>query len=395
MEMWVNISLGDEMTETVPVDAHSGFLYTMVQDMGNNIIIPFPTQHSSIAVEYIAFLKGRDLTLNKNNFIDLFRLYYLFGDNNLFNYLISKLLNLWSELSLNIWSLNPELLEEILFHCPHQMLPKEYISNTIFFGKWKKINVNRKITLNSTEQYEYKITNHGIIEITKFVYILDNYIDNKEEYYSHGQIKRRKIYETNSRDNSCLRTEQTWYENGNQKMKDDCFAPDTGTICTWYDNGQMESLQLFTNGGISNGVWKTWYKDGKLKTITNYEHRDKNGSYEEWDKEGNLREKGNFFRDKKNGIWEKTFHNKQVEKLEYKMGKKHGIYEKWNLDYGSLETGTYDNGMMHGQWTTHTIQNKQKVLKEQGKYNNNLKEGMWQERSHNNELVMRHYRFGI
>jgi hypothetical protein len=57
------------------------------------------------------------------------------------------------------------------------------------------------------------------------------------------------------------------------------------------------------NKGLKIGLWKTWYINGKLQTIENWDKGFRTGNYIRYDENGILLEKGNYRWNKKQGKW--------------------------------------------------------------------------------------------
>ena len=76
----------------------------------------------------------------------------------------------------------------------------------------------------------------------------------------------------------------------------------------YYPNGALK-----IEGGFSNkqrdGVWKAFFEDGKLQSLSNFDNGLYQGNSEVYYPNGNLMYKGDYQQDKKIGTWQ--FYNKK------------------------------------------------------------------------------------
>jgi len=83
----------------------------------------------------------------------------------------------------------------------------------------------------------------------------------------------------------------------------------------------FRSNQMAENGsfhyGLKDGTWKTWYKNGQLKTFVEWHKGAKNGKYTTFDDLGNELEKGKYKNNVKSGQW---INVKEKDTLVYKKG---------------------------------------------------------------------------
>ncbi|NMH85954.1 toxin-antitoxin system YwqK family antitoxin [Flavivirga algicola] len=70
----------------------------------------------------------------------------------------------------------------------------------------------------------------------------------------------------------------------------------------YYKGNQLVEQGTFSFG-LKIGDWKTWYKNGKLKTNEAWVNGHRNGHFKAYDSLGNLIEKGNYKNNLKDGYW--------------------------------------------------------------------------------------------
>jgi len=97
--------------------------------------------------------------------------------------------------------------------------------------------------------------------------------------------------------------------------------------------------------GVKNGLYESWWENGKLQKKTNYVNDKKEGLYEEWYYNGQLMIKVNYVDDKKEGLYEEWWENGNLKiKCHYTNDKKNGLYEEWNASGILKESVTFVNG---------------------------------------------------
>jgi len=106
--------------------------------------------------------------------------------------------------------------------------------------------------------------------------------------------------------------------NGQKKLhKETCYFPSekkyisgtyddkelrNGTWTSWYENGQKNSEQNYTNGK-SDGMYNVWHPDGKQWIRVNYNMGKEDGVYNIWHPNGKQQIKGEYNMGKKVGVW--------------------------------------------------------------------------------------------
>jgi hypothetical protein len=108
-----------------------------------------------------------------------------------------------------------------------------------------------------------------------------------------------------------------------------------------YISNQLAEQGQFKKG-LKVGLWKTWFINGKLQTIENWDKGFRTGNYLRYDENGVLLEKGNYKWDKKQGKW---FDYIKKDTIVYKKGiivvKKQKLSEldkyKLNLEKTKIE----------------------------------------------------------
>jgi antitoxin component YwqK of YwqJK toxin-antitoxin module len=161
--------------------------------------------------------------------------------------------------------------------------------------------------------------------------------------------------------------------------------------------------ELMTEGtfkdGVPTGVFKNFYKDGKLQaTRTYYENgktyllqgyhpnakikvtgiatgEAKDSLWKYYNEEGVLVSEENYIEGKKNGVWKTYYPNgKPVEEVAYKNDKKEGAW-KYFFDDGKVKTeGNYVNDELEGQVRHYYPSGLPRSM---GRYKKSQREGEW------------------
>lgn len=120
--------------------------------------------HKDSVVNYVYFLTHegeRPPIVDQDTIINCFEIYNRTEDMSYFSYLIENLHNFWTLLSpiLYMKVIDIDVLWDIYFECPYQVLPKSLLSEDLFFSEWMKRNGDgRKFTLNHNEKFSYRKT---------------------------------------------------------------------------------------------------------------------------------------------------------------------------------------------------------------------------------------------
>lgn len=95
---------------------------------------------------------------------------------------------------------------------------------------------------------------------------------------------------------------ESWSE-----IRFDAGQPD-GTWKTWYESGQLESLQTYAEG-VRNGPVRSWYEDGRPRLEGSYLHGQKHGSWTSWYPNGTIEQRREFRSGVPEGYWFQNHRN--------------------------------------------------------------------------------------
>ncbi|WP_196896052.1 toxin-antitoxin system YwqK family antitoxin [Aureivirga marina] len=155
----------------------------------------------------------------------------------------------------------------------------------------KPIKVEKKPKVDSTH---IKFKNNG------FAY--DFYIDKE---YKTSNLEMHKQY--------------FWYD-GNE-IKSTYFDIGGPVLQKQFIKYHQNNKQLAEKGefvnGLKNGVWKSWFQNGRLSNVKHWNHGELSGLYIEFDENGNEIVKGKYKSDKKEGEW---IQHQNGDTLFYKKG---------------------------------------------------------------------------
>jgi antitoxin component YwqK of YwqJK toxin-antitoxin module len=226
--------------------------------------------------------------------------------------------------------------------------------------------------------------NRGRI-IAKELYVNDKREGISYYYYPNGQLKETVQYLNNKRngiarefdENGILITIQT-YKN---------------SVLT-----EREKVNRKDEKGLKQGVWKTFYPNGSLKSEIDYMDDLINGTYKEYDEEGNIKvllqyAKGLLIEEKDTSAMEIEIRNKYDNEGNltysgsYRKNIPVGIHRIYNIDGNVVNAVLYSNqgtkigegiitneGKKEGAWKYF---NAEGSVHSNGSYTNNLLNGAW------------------
>ncbi|MDG9730240.1 toxin-antitoxin system YwqK family antitoxin [Ignatzschineria sp. RMDPL8A] len=121
----------------------------------------------------------------------------------------------------------------------------------------------------------------------------------------------------------------------------------TGPLITYYQNGKLHVMGDYQNGTRVN-LWRSWYPSGELKRLANFDEKGhKEGEYREYYQNGKLSAKGVYRADQKTGFWVTWYQTGQLKtEKQYQNGVPNG---QWLERYPSGELAkraTYQNGTL-------------------------------------------------
>ena len=95
----------------------------------------------------------------------------------------------------------------------------------------------------------------------------------------------------------------------------------------------------------AKNIGKTWYYNGKIDKIFNYENGKLNGDYKYFDNKGKLIEKCNYLNGKLNGDYEQFYfkNGNLYIKTTYKNDLLHGFYYVWDINGELIDKKYFEN----------------------------------------------------
>ena len=240
------------------------------------------------------------------------------------------------------------------------------------YSQKKRVYLDRSQRLSSPENAymyeEWQETKQG------------NIVGSFKEFYISGKLKKEIAYSNSGiKDGKYI----SYYENGQIKEKGNYQKGNkTGLWKQWHLNGQIASSGKH-EGWKKVGPWKLWYDNGQLKDSTHYTDGKAIGASKKWHQNGNLLSSGNYSKDKKEGIWKYWHDNGKLQmKGLYKEGVKNDIWEFW-----------YDHGQMSSKGSYLIIEDNDPYII--GKQKNAVKDGEWQHWHPNGQkAILLHYKTG-
>ena len=123
--------------------------------------------------------------------------------------------------------------------------------------------------------------------------------------------------------------------------------PKLGYIQTNYISGQLKNktyMKIDTLGNwIYNGISKSYYKNGQLKSEGNFKNNKQDGQWRSYYDNGRLKSKVYYKDGKEDGLYEEYYENGQLKyKRNYKDGELDGLDESYD-ENGQLK-GNFKDG---------------------------------------------------
>ncbi len=192
------------------------------------------------------------------------------------------------------------------------------------------------------------------------------------EYYENGKIKRQGSFNNNLYNGSWV----YYYENGNikaegkfingngQDVSETSGIPKNGREGVWifyYESGEKEKESIYKSGKI-NGEFKSFFKNGNIKTIDTRVNDIANGVYRKYFENGKLQEEGNLIDNKFDGIIKQYSESGNLlYEFNYFRGLKNGI-ERHFFSSGKIQIEkNFKNNLEDGECKEFYISGKLKL----------------------------------
>lgn len=139
------------------------------------------------------------------------------------------------------------------------------------------------------------------------------------------------------------------------------------------DNGLLISEGIVDEAGNSNGKWKDFYPDGKIRAEGNYIDNRRTGLWKFYDPSGKVEQTGYYNNGRPDGLWKWYYENGAIlREEEYFQGQRDGAYTEYSPAGDIIGQGQYSDGEKNGDWKS-----KSGDITEEGKYIIGLKDGQW------------------
>jgi antitoxin component YwqK of YwqJK toxin-antitoxin module len=97
-------------------------------------------------------------------------------------------------------------------------------------------------------------------------------------------------------------------------------------IITYYVDGQIKERYYISPNNKKEGLYQSWYKNGKLYEQCNYINGKKEGSYQNWYSSGQLEKECNYINNIREGLFQIWYENGQMStKYNYINNKTEGL----------------------------------------------------------------------
>lgn len=127
----------------------------------------------------------------------------------------------------------------------------------------------------------------------------------------------------------------------------------------YFDNGQLNRKAVYKNGKL-DGAWDIFRADGTLAAKRGFKDGVRHGDWITYDTTGKqpLAEE-HYVSGKEDGVWKSWFPNgKQKQQASFKLGQRNGIGIEWNDKGEKLVEANYTNGKLDGTATRYLSDGK-------------------------------------
>jgi antitoxin component YwqK of YwqJK toxin-antitoxin module len=132
----------------------------------------------------------------------------------------------------------------------------------------------------------------------------------------------------------------------------------------WYDNGQTNRKVSFRNGQL-HGAWEIYQRNGSLLATREYDNGLRHGQWVTYDQTGQqpLREE-HYDKGTSEGVWKTWYPNGKLQReVTIKGGVRHGVATEWADDGKKVSEATWVEGKLDGAATVWRSDGK-KVLRQ-------------------------------
>lgn len=153
------------------------------------------------------------------------------------------------------------------------------------------------------------------------------------------------------------------------------YGPDgkVANAFVYNDNGLLLSEGLVDEAGNSNGRWKDYYPDGKLKAEGTYTDNRRTGMWKFYSAGSKVEQTGSYSSGRPDGLWKWYYDNGSVlREEEYFQGRRDGLLTEYSPTGDILTQGEYSDDERNGEWKFTSGD-----FTELGKYILGLKDGEW------------------
>ena len=139
------------------------------------------------------------------------------------------------------------------------------------------------------------------------------------------------------------------------------------------DNGVLISEGVVDEAGNSNGKWKDFFPDGKVRSEGQNTNNRRSGQWKFYNITGKVEQTGSYNNGRPDGLWKWFYEDGALlREEEYYQGQRDGMYTEYSATGETIAQGQYSDGERNGAWKF-----KSGDLTVEGKYITGLKDGVW------------------
>ncbi|RLD79608.1 MAG: hypothetical protein DRJ10_08605 [Bacteroidetes bacterium] len=242
------------------------------------------------------------------------------------------------------------------FYSSGKLKKESYYKKGFLHGYVKSYNEKGKVLLS--ERFV-----NGELYIEKLT--AKNKVDFRKEYHKNGKLKKSGAF----RKNKPVGVHRDYSDKGK-----------VISAKTYSTRGWVMADGIVDKKGKRQGIWKYYFKSGKLKVLGKYKNGRRVGNWKFYYENGNKEQIGSYNKKgRPEGEWKWYFENGNIlREEELTNGKLDGNYVEYAHDGTIIAKGLYVEGLKEDSWYYHLGD-----IIEEGNYKADFKDGEWVHRYDN------------
>jgi len=170
-------------------------------------------------------------------------------------------------------------------------------------------------------------------------------------WFKNGQIQFEGIYQE-----GYLIQESRWNPEG-EKLINKEYTLISNYYAAQDEQGSPPLKEKYTvlkrndNSLIKHGTFRSWFKNGKIKTIMEFREGEKEGISKEWWPNMNIKSQGHYLQGAKEGPWSYTYPTGKIQtQILYRHNLKDGPFNEWYPSGQKKESSEFTENVLEGKY---------------------------------------------